>query len=170
VRRRLGARQPRTPMFCSHCGTEASSDDQFCKNCGRSLSQPTASPDPRMRSRCSTASASTSWPTSSNRPDSSPTASPPTPTSPSPSACWTTSSAGCGAFQHPDPVECRIHLGSDEPEQCPLRAHVAGLRHAARLRRTLPHLPLPRLHEVAESLTLGSAGARTLAARARGQV
>ena len=46
VRRRLGARQPRTPMFCSHCGTEASSDDQFCKNCGRSLSQPTASPDP----------------------------------------------------------------------------------------------------------------------------
>lgn len=31
-------------MFCSQCGTEASSDDQFCSNCGRTLSRPVAAP------------------------------------------------------------------------------------------------------------------------------
>lgn len=34
-------------MFCSQCGTEASSDDQFCRLCGRALSvAPAATGDP----------------------------------------------------------------------------------------------------------------------------
>ncbi len=32
-------------MFCSQCGTEAGSDDQFCRNCGRNLSQPATPPE-----------------------------------------------------------------------------------------------------------------------------